>query len=273
MSTENDLIVQGGKMGDKKMFDLSRRIALVTAGGHGIGREYCIALAEFGADVVCNDIDASLAKETIEIVKPYGHRALTIQADVSKQNEVDQMVKRTIDEFGRVDILFCNAGIMNPLVPLHELAVEDWDRVVEVNLTSMFLCMRAVLPIMLKQGKGSIISTSSVAGIKAGNAPLSHCYGATKAGMIGFMKHAAVTYARNGIRINAIAPGLHDTKPVGLKLSLEESEKLMKSVERSIPMGRFAEPREIRGLAVFLASDASSYITGQVFATDGGVTA
>jgi len=260
-------------MANKEMFDLSGKVALVTAGGHGLGREYCIAMAEFGADVVCNDIDASLAKETIEIVKPYGHRTLAIQADVSKQNEVDQMVKRTIDEFGRIDILLCNAGIMNPLVPLHELAVKDWDRVVEVNLTSMFLCMRAVLPIMLKQGKGSIISTSSVAGIKAGNAPLSYCYGATKAGMIGFMKHAAVTYARNGIRINAIAPGLHDTKPVGLRLSLEESERLMKSVAHSIPMGRFAEPREIRGLAVFLASDASSYITGQVFATDGGVTA
>lgn len=261
-------------MDGKKMFDLSGKIALVTAGGHGLGREYCMAMAEFGADVVCNDIDASLAKETIEIIKQqYGHRTLAIQADVSKQNEVDQMVKRTVDEFGRIDILFCNAGIMNPLVPLHELAVEDWDRVVEVNLTSMFLCIRAVLPTMLKQGRGSIISTSSVAGVKAGNAPLSHCYGATKAGMIGFMRHAAVTYARNGIRINAIAPGLHDTKPVGLKLSLEESERLMKSVEPSIPMGRFAKPMEIRGLAVFLASDASSYITGQVFATDGGVTA
>jgi NAD(P)-dependent dehydrogenase (short-subunit alcohol dehydrogenase family) len=261
------------KMSGKEIFNLSDKIALVTAGGHGLGREYCIAMAEFGADVVCNDIDASLAKETIEIIKQYGHRTLAIEADVSKQNEVDQMVGRTVDEFGRIDILFCNAGIMNPLVPLHELAVEDWDRVVEVNLTSMFLCMRAILPIMLKQGKGSIISTSSVAGIKAGNAPLSHCYGATKAGMIGFMRHAAVTYARSGIRINAIAPGLHDTRPVGLKLSLEESEKLMKSVEPSIPIGRFAKPIEIRGLAVFLASDASSYVTGQVFATDGGVTA
>ena len=260
-------------MDNKEMFDLSGRIALVTAGGHGLGREYCVAMAEFGADVVCNDIYASLAKETTEIVKPYGHRTLAIQADVSRQNEVDQMVKRTLDEFGRIDILFSNAGIMNPLVPLHELKVEDWDRVVEVNLTSMFLCMRAVLPIMLEQGKGSIISTSSVAGIKAGNAPLSYCYGATKAGMIGFMKHAALTYARSGIRINAIAPGLHDTRPVGMKLTIEETEGLKKSVEPSIPMGRFAEPREIRGLAVFLASDASSYVTGQVFATDGGFTA
>ncbi|RPJ05812.1 MAG: SDR family oxidoreductase, partial [Deltaproteobacteria bacterium] len=133
--------------------------------------------------------------------------------------------------------------------------------------------IRAVLPLMLEKGKGSIISTSSVAGIRAGSAPLSYCYGATKAGMIGFTRHAAVAYARQGIRINAIAPGLHDTRPVGLKLTPEQTEALKRSVELAIPMGRFAEPSEIRGLAVFLASDASSYVTGQVFITDGGVTA
>jgi len=260
-------------MTEKEMFDLSGKVALITAAGHGLGREYSIAMAQFGADVVCNDIDLALAKETVEIIKQYGHRALAIQADVSKENEVDRMVKEAVGEFGMIDILFCNAGVMNPLIPLHELPLDAWDRVVEVNLTSMFLCMRAVLPLMLKQGKGSIISTSSVAGIKAGNAPLSYCYGATKAGMIGFMRHTAVAYARQGIRINAIAPGLHDTRPVGLKLSPEEVEGLKKSVEHSIPMGRFAEPSEIKGLAVFLASDASSYVTGQVFATDGGVTA
>ena len=260
-------------MTEKEMFDLSGKVALITAAGHGLGREYSIAMAQFGADVVCNDIDLALAKETVEIIKQYGHRALAIQADVSKEDEVDRMVKEAVGEFGMIDILFCNAGVMNPLIPLHELPLDAWDRVVEVNLTSMFLCMRAVLPLMLKQGKGSIITTSSVAGIKAGNAPLSYCYGATKAGMIGFMRHAAVAYARQGIRINAIAPGLHDTRPVGLKLSPEDVEGLKKSVEHSIPMGRFAEPSEIKGLAVFLASDASSYVTGQVFATDGGVTA
>lgn len=260
-------------MADRELFDLSGRTALITAGGHGLGREYCIAMAEFGADVVCNDIDLPLAKETVEIIKRYGHRGMAIQTDVSKQDEVDRMVKRTTDEFGRIDILFCNAGMMNPLVPLHELSVEAWDRVVEVNLTSMFLCIRAVLPVMLKKGKGCIISTSSVAGLKAGSAPLSYCYGATKAGMIGFTRHAAVAYARQGIRINAIAPGLHDTRPVGLKLTPEQAETLKRSVEPAIPMGRFAEPSEIKGLAVFLASDASSYVTGQVFVTDGGVTA
>ena len=215
-------------MGGKEMFNLSGKIALVTAGGHGLGREYCIAMAEFGADVVCNDIDLGLAKETVKMIEQYGHRALALQADVSSQGEVDRMVKQTIDEFGRIDILFCNAGIMNPLVPLHELPVEAWDKVVEINLTSMFLCMRAVLPFMLKQGKGSIIGTSSAAGIRAGSAPLSYCYGATKAGMIGFMRHTAVAYARQGIRINAIAPGLHDTRPVGLKLTPEEVERLKK---------------------------------------------
>src|SRR4030042_3763686 len=121
-------------MAEKGIFDLSGKVALITAAGHGLGREYCIAMAEFGADVVCSDIDAPLAKETIEIIKQYGHRRLAIQADGSKQNGVDQMGKRTVDEFGRIDILFCNAGIMNPLVHLHAVAGGDGDRGGEVNL-------------------------------------------------------------------------------------------------------------------------------------------
>jgi NAD(P)-dependent dehydrogenase (short-subunit alcohol dehydrogenase family) len=258
---------------NKGIFDLSGKVALVTAGGHGLGREYCLALAEFGADVACNDIDLRLAGETVEAVKKLGRRALAVPADVSKAEEVEGMVQRAIAEFATIDILFCNAGIVNPLVPLHELSVEAWDRVVAVNLTSVFLCVKAVLPVMLAKKKGSIISTASVAGIKAGGAPLSYCYGATKAGIIGFTRESAVTYAREGIRVNAIAPGLHDTRPVGLGLTDEQAEELKRTVAWMIPMGRFAEPREIRGLAVFLASDASSYITGQTFATDGGITA
>lgn len=260
-------------MGEKKLFDLSGRVALVTAGGHGLGREYCMAMAQFGADVVCNDIDINLARETAEAVERTGRRSMAIQADVSKQDEVERMVGGCLEAFQTIDILFCNAGIVNPLVPLHELSVEAWDRVVEVNLTSMFLCIQAVLPTMLAKKKGSIINTASVAGIKAGSAPLSYCYGATKAGMIGFTRHAGVAYAREGVRINAIAPGLHDTRPVGLGLTDEQTEELKRAVSMSIPMGRFAEPSEIKGLAVFLASDASSYVTGQVFATDGGITA
>lgn len=260
-------------MKSQGIFDLSGKVALVTAGGHGLGREYCLAMAEFGADVICNDIDPRLAEETVGAVRKLGRRGLVLPADVSKPDAVEGMVRRSLEELGAIDILFCNAGIMNPLVPLHELPVEEWDRVVEVNLTSMFLCIKAVLPGMLAMKSGSIISTASVAGIKAGKAPLSYCYGATKAGMIGFTRHAAVTYARDGVRINAIAPGLHDTRPIGLGLTDEQAEDLKRSVSMMIPMGRFAEPKEIRGLAVFLASDASSYVTGQVFATDGGITA
>ncbi|MCX5832038.1 MAG: SDR family NAD(P)-dependent oxidoreductase [Deltaproteobacteria bacterium] len=260
-------------MESQGIFDLAGKVALVTAGGHGLGREYCLAMAEFGADVACNDIDPRLAEDTAEAVRKLGRRAVALPADVSKPDAVESMVKRSLEELGTIDILFCNAGIMNPLIPLHELSVEAWDRVVEVNLTSMFLCIKAVLPGMLAKKRGSIISTASVAGIKAGKAPFSYCYGATKAGMIGFTRHAAMTYARDGVRINAIAPGLHDTRPVGLGLTDEQVEQLKRSVSMMIPMGRFAEPNEIRGLAVFLASDASSYVTGQVFATDGGITA
>lgn len=255
------------------IFDLSGKVALVTGGGHGLGREYCIAMAMWGAAVACNDLDMGLAQETIEIIKSYGHGAIPIHADVSQPDEIEQMVNRTLTEFGTIDILFCNAGIVNPLVPLHELSIEDWDRVMALNLRGTFLCMHAVLPVMLKQKRGSIISTASLAGLMCGIAPYSGPYGASKAGVIGLTRHAASAYAKDGIRINAIAPGLHDTRPVGLNLTPEESEELKKQVSPAIPMGRFAEPIEIRGLAAYLASDASSYVTGQVFVQDGGIQA
>jgi NAD(P)-dependent dehydrogenase (short-subunit alcohol dehydrogenase family) len=255
------------------LFDLTGKVAIVTAGGHGLGREYCIAMAQCGADVAVNDIDEGLAQETVETIKSYGHRAIAIQADVSKPDEIERMVNQTLAEFGTIDILFCNAGVVNPLVALHELSIEDWDRVVAINLRGTFLCMRSVLPVMLKQKRGAIISTASVAGLVAGTAPLSHCYGATKAGVIGLTRHTAVAYAKDGIRINAIAPGLHDTRAVGLGLTVEQQEQLKSIVSQSIPMGRFGEPSEIKGLAVYLASDASSYVTGQVFVEDGGYIA
>lgn len=260
-------------MADKGMFDLSGKVALVTAGGHGLGREYCEAMAEYGADVVCNDIDAGLAQETVELLKRFAHKAIAIQADVSKEDEVERMVNEAIAEFGTIDILFCNAGIVNPFLPLHELPIEDWDRVVAVNLRGTFLCMRAVLPVMLKQKGGSIICTASVAGLVVRATPDSAPYGATKGGIISLTRHAAVAYAKDGIRINAIAPGLHDTRPVGLGIPPEKQEELKNIISKFIPMGRFGKPSEIKGLAVYLASNASSYVTGQTFVEDGGFIA
>jgi NAD(P)-dependent dehydrogenase (short-subunit alcohol dehydrogenase family) len=257
----------------KELFDLSGNTVVVTAGGHGLGREYCIAMAEFGADVVCNDINMTLAEETLDHLKPFGQRAMAIQGDVSKEVDIERLISEALRKFGKIDVFFCNAGITNRFVPPHELTYEDWSKVVAINLRGTFICMKAVLPVMLKQKKGSIISTASVAGLPGGFAPDSSVYGATKAAIIGLTRHAAVAYAKEGIRINAIAPGIHDTKPVGLGISPEKQEELKPLIQARIPMGRIGEPSEIRALAVYLASDASSYVTGQVFIEDGGLLA
>jgi NAD(P)-dependent dehydrogenase (short-subunit alcohol dehydrogenase family) len=254
------------------MFNLSGKVALVTAGGHGLGREYCLAMVECGAHVVCNDIDADLAEETVQLLKESGGRAIAAQGDASRPEDVEKMVNRALGEYGSIDVLFCNAGITR-FASAHNLTFEDWSRVVAVNLRSTFLCMKAVLPQMLKQKKGSIISTASVAGLPGGFAPDTLVYGTTKAAIIGLTRHAAMAYAGAGIRINAIAPGMHDTNPVGLGISPEMQEQLKPMIIARIPMGRMGVPREIRPLAVYLASDASSFVTGQVFVEDGGMLA
>jgi NAD(P)-dependent dehydrogenase (short-subunit alcohol dehydrogenase family) len=181
------------------------------------------------------------------------------------------MVTTALHELGTIDILFCNAGITtHPAgIPLHDLKVEEWDRVMNLNLRGTFLCMRAVLPIMLQRKRGSIIITTSASGVAARIQRHRAAYGASKAGLIGLTKHTAVSYAKEGIRINAIAPGWHSTD----SLCLPNYRELEKFYAASNPMGRVAAAREIKGLAVYLASDASSYVTGQVFIEDGGETA
>ena len=261
-------------MTDKGIFDLAGKVALVTGGGHGLGREYCEAMAEFGADVACNDISMERAQETVELLKRFGHRGIAIQADASEPDQIEGMVRQTVSEFGTIDILFCNAGIPNRPVRLHELTVADWDRVMDLNVRGTFLLMRAVLPIMIKQKKGSIILASSVAGLMAGaeerSMPNAVPYGASKHAVVGLMRHAAVAYAKDGIRVNAIAPGAHSTYPLGVPREVVDS--LYDALVKFIPIGRIGQPNEIKGLAVYLASDASSYVTGQVFVHDGGFT-
>jgi NAD(P)-dependent dehydrogenase (short-subunit alcohol dehydrogenase family) len=254
------------------LFDLRGKSAVVTAGGHGLGREYCLAMAECGADVVCNDIDQGMAEETVRLLAPFKGRAVAIQGDVSKPDDVARMIETALIHFGKVDVLFCNAGITRPGAA-HEMTYEDWTSVVAVNLRGTFLCMRAALPSMLSQKKGVIISTASVAGLPGGYAPDTLAYAATKAAIIGLTRHAAMTYAKDGIRINAIAPGLHDTRPVGLGIPPEVQEEIKKLILPRIPLGRFGEPSEIKPLAAFLASEASGFVTGQVFVQDGGMLA
>ena len=256
------------------IFDLSGRVALVTGGGSGLGRAFCEAMAKFGADVACVGRTEQKLNETVKSLGRFGHRAIAIKADVSKPDEVAGMVDETVTKLGTIDILFNNAGISLPPTRVDEMPIEDWDRVMDINLRGVFLCMRAVLPVMLKQKRGSIINISSI-GAFGGAMPevTPSSYGASKAGVIALTKFAAVEYAKDGIRINSIAPGMHQTD-LGDRSDPKAAEKREKFIEKvvskNIPIGRIAEPIEIEGLAVFFASDASSFVTGQVFIQDGG---
>jgi NAD(P)-dependent dehydrogenase (short-subunit alcohol dehydrogenase family) len=267
-------------MADKGIFDLSGKVALVTGASRGLGRAFTEAMAEFGADVACAGRDTAKLAEAVQAVEKSGRRGVAIVADMTKEADVKRMVDETVRQLGKIDIFFNNAGITTPPVRIHELATEDWDDVINTNLRGMFLGMKYVLPAMIKNKGGSIINISSIAGLRAEVpevAPPS--YGASKAGIINLTQVGAMEYAGDNIRINCIAPGMHKSdlgRPhgrhaadtvVGMKLDIAQY------CAEWVPMGRQAEASELKGLAVLLASDASSYITGQVFVEDGGQSA
>jgi NAD(P)-dependent dehydrogenase (short-subunit alcohol dehydrogenase family) len=267
------------KIGEN-IFDLRRKVALVTGGGSGLGRVFCEALAEFGANVAIADVDERGAEETNESIKRFGLQSLVIRADVNNPNDVRHMIDNTATKMGSIDILVNNAGINANPAKIAEIPIVDWDRVLGIDLRGVFLCTRSVLPVMVKQKKGNIINISSVLGTKAifevGKImPIAH-YNVAKAGVINLTKETAVEYARDGIRANCIAPGWHR----GTKLSSqwrntawqEEQRKIYEEMITKItPMGRRGEPNELKGLLVYLASDASSFMTGQVLVSDGGL--
>jgi NAD(P)-dependent dehydrogenase (short-subunit alcohol dehydrogenase family) len=261
-------------MAERGIFDLSGKVALVTGGGSGIGRAYCQAMAEFGADVACSDIVEQAAQETVRLIGKYGHRAIAIKADASKQDEINHMVIRTVEELGTIDIVFANAGIGDQsLVKLHEESVEDWDRVMALQPRGTFLLMKAVFPIMMKKKSGSFISTASIGGLTTtaagGFFQLLTAYCSAKGAVVMLTKIAAKQYGEYGIRVNAICPGVQLTSMV-----TEEMKPLVESIIVPLtPLGRLGKPEELKGLAIWLASDASSFVTGQTFVQDGGMIA
>jgi NAD(P)-dependent dehydrogenase (short-subunit alcohol dehydrogenase family) len=260
-------------------FDLTGRVAVVTGGGSGLGREFCDVLAEFAADVVCVDIYPDRAEETCEIIKKYGHRALPMKVDVSKYDQVQAMFKQVMADFGRLDILVNNAGVAPPPLLIDQTALKDWYRVIDTDLNGVFYCLKEGLAIMKKQKRGSVINISSVAGLFAeepDTMPQSP-YVAAKHAVIGLTKQAAAEYGQFGIRVNCIAPGLH----VGTRLPEsqgnvlrkgKEAEAHLQMIASKIALRRVGAPKEMKGLLLYLASDSSSYMTGATIVHDGGMS-
>jgi len=261
-------------MNATNMFNLTGKVSLVTGAGSGLGRVICEAVAEHGSDVVCSDINRTWAEETAGIIAKYGVKTLVVKADVSRADEVKALFQKADREFGKLDILFNNAGLATRGVKLHEMPLENWNKVIGVNLTGTFMCMQEGIKLMLRQKSGSIINMSSILGLIAADPDIlaiNH-YIASKHGVIGLTKTAAVQYGPDNIRVNVIAPGFYANTRLGdvEQRTEEEAQAIADKVISLTPLRRMAEPEELKGLAVFLASDASSFITGATYVTDGG---
>ena len=250
-------------------FPLPGKVAIVTGARRGIGKAIALALAEAGADIAVCDrvIEDGELNAVAEEVKRLGRRSLALQADITQKADVDGLVQRVVDEFGVIDILVNNAA-MNIRVPLLELREDGWDRVINTDLKGYFLCSQAVGRRMVEQKRGNIINIASTAAIKA--APEMGAYCIAKAGVVMLTRVLAVELAQYNIRVNAVAPYMVKTKFSQLLWSDPET---LKQLESEIPLGRLAETGDIIGSVLFLASDASSYITGHTIIVDGGSSA
>ena len=257
----------------QKLFDLSGRVALITGAGVGFGEAIALGFAEFGCDIAACDLNIENPQRTAEAVRKTGRRAIALKADVSVRQDIFAMVDETIREFGKIDILINCAGI-----PQHDAAettpIETWDRVLDINLRGTFLCCQAAARFMLEKRSGVIVNFSSIAGtVGVGRGANAYC--ASKGGVNALTKQLALEWADRGIRVNAIAPCQFLTP--GLRDVMAEPqfdpEKLMQTWTSNIPLGRVGEPEEIVGPTLFLASDASSMVTGVILPVDGGYLA
>lgn len=245
---------------------LKDKVVIVTGAGSGIGRATAILFAKEGAKIVVADWSEEGGKETAEEIKNQGGEVVFVKTDVSKAEDVEKMKNICLEKFGRVDILINNAGIVK-FSPLHETPEEDWDKVIDVNLKSVFLCSKAVIPEMLKQGKGKIVNTASIAGLVGFENIGPYC--ASKGGIIALTREMALEYAPKKININCIAPGVIRTAMTRGMLANPQTRQFL---EQSTPYPRLGEPEDIANTFLYLASEESDFVNGEVLVVDGGWT-
>lgn len=253
------------------VIDLTGKVAIITGAERGIGLELAKGYAAAGADIVIAGMMEEEFPNAEAIVKAENVDCICVKTDVSNEESVKAMVKATMDHYGHIDILVNNAGI-NRQYPIESMPLDVWQSIIGVNLTGVFLVSREVANVMLEQGKGNIVNITSMSGLIVNPLPQTQCaYNSSKAGAIMLTKVMAVEWAQRGIRVNGIAPGFTKTPLTAKRLSTPDDPAVKKWLENT-PVGRVADPEELVGLALYLASDASTYTTGAVIPVDGGYT-
>ena len=249
------------------MFSLKEKVAIITGSRQGMGKSHAIKLAQAGAKVVVSDISLEDCQKVVEEIKNNNGEAIAVKCDVTQKEDVDNMVKAAIDKWGKLDILVNNAGICQ-FKPFLDLTEEEWERTIDINLKGYFLCAQAAAKEMVKQKSGAIVNVASVAmgQVGVGFATLAH-YSASKGGIVAMTETIAIELGPYNIRVNAIAPGVIETAMLD---PVKQDPKAMEGILARVPLHRVGKPEEVSNLVLFLASDASSYITGSTSVVDGG---